>query len=98
MTSAITQGFLASLNATLKPITDERLANTPHTVSEPGLTRHGLGDEAFEAAMEQRRVWIRENCESDVLPEPLRQNGRLIGRLYRFEDPNVAFFFKMRFG
>src|SRR4051812_43006762 len=98
MTSAITQGILASLNAKLKPITDERIANTAHLVPQPGLTREDMGDQGFEAAIEERRVWIREKCQGDVLPEPLRQNGALIGRRYRFEDANEAFWFKLRFG
>jgi len=98
MTSAITQGILASLNAKLRPITDERLANTSHAVSQPGLTSEDMGGQEFEAAIEERRRWIREHCHGDHLIEALCQNGRLIGRLYRFEDPKEAFFFKLRFG
>ena len=94
---AITKGFLASLRAALGPTIDELVSRTPHTVPQPGLTREDMGDQGFAAAMEERRIWIRENCQGDVLPEPLRQEGRLVGRRYRFEDPNEAFFFKMRF-
>lgn len=96
--SAITQGILASLSAKLRPITDERLANTPHTVSQPGLTRHDMGDEAFRAAMEERRVWIEANCRAGHLIEPIRDHqGILVGRRYCFEDPNEAVWFRMRF-
>ena len=96
--SAITKGFLTSLRAALGPTTDELIATTPHTVPQPGLTREDMGGQEFEAAMEERRLWIRENCQGDVLPEPVRQDGMLVGRRYRFEDPNEAFYFKLRFG
>ena len=98
MTSAITQGILASLTAKLKPITDERVANTPHIVTQPGLTRADMGGPEFEAAIEERRHWLREHCHGDHLIEPIRQDGRLVGRRYRFEDVNEAFWFKLRFG
>jgi len=97
MTSAITQGILASLGSKLRPITDERIASTPHTVSQPGLTRADMGDQGFKAAIEERRRWLRENCQGDHVIEPVRQEGRLVGRRYRFENPSEAFHFRMRF-
>ena len=96
-TSAITQGIRASLNATLKPITDQRIANTPHIIPQPGLTHEDMADEEFQAAMEERRRWLRVHCQGDHLIEPMRQEGRLVGRRYRFENPNEAFHFRLRF-
>ena len=82
----------------LEPITDERLATTTHTVPQRGLTRADIGDEAFEAAMEERRVWIAENCRGDHLIEPIRDHQDMhVGRRYWFEDPNEAVWFRMRF-
>ena len=97
MTFAIMQGVLASLTAKHQPINQARRKAMPHTVRQPGLTRHDLGDEAFEAAMEERRVWIAENCQGDHLIEPIRKDDGLVGRRYRFEDPNEAFHFRLRF-
>src|SRR5690242_10894437 len=95
---AITKSIRASIRATFGPTIDELVAKTPYTVPQPGLTREDMGGQEFEAAMEERRMWIRENCQGDALPEPVRHEGRLIGRRYRFEDADEAFFFKLRFG
>jgi hypothetical protein len=76
MTSAILLGIFASLNRQRPPITEARARATPHTVPQPGLTRRDLGDEAFEAAMEERRLWIMEHCRFDHMIEPLRKGAR----------------------
>ena len=88
---------MTDLASQLRPITAERLANTTHTVSQPGLARADMGDQGFEMAMEERRRWIGEHCRGDHMIEPMRQDGRLVGRRYRFEDPNEAVWFRMRF-
>ena len=56
-----------------------------------------MGNQGFQAAIEERRRWIREHCQDDQLIEPIRQKGRLVGRRNRFENHNEAFHFRMRF-
>jgi hypothetical protein len=98
MASQLVQDIFARFLPDLQPITEARRDATPHVVSQPGLTRDHLGDEVFEAAMEERRLWIAQNCREDHLIEPLRnERGVLIGRRYRFADPDEALWFRMRF-
>jgi len=88
---------MSALGSKLRPITAERLANTTNTVSQPGLAHADMGDQGFETAIGERRRWIREHCQDDQLIEPIRQKGRLVGRRFRFEHPDDAFHFRMRF-
>ena len=95
--ATLAQTILAALSSKHRPLSATP-SITSHMVRQPGLTRADMGNQAFEAAMEERRVWIRENCRSNHLIEPIRDHqGVLVGRRYRFEDPDEAVWFRMRF-
>ena len=89
--------IISSISAKCPPFTHQRRnAMTAH-VDQPGMTLENYGSEGFEAALTERRHWIAENCSADHLIEPMRHDGREIGRRYCFTDSYDAFAFRLRF-
>jgi len=80
-------------------IDDARRAATPFLVPCNGLNEDNLGQVRFSQELNDRRAWIEAHCGCDHVAEPIRDaQQRLTGRLFRFADPNEAFWFKFRFG
>lgn len=78
-------------------VDEARRQATPLTVDCVGLTRENLGDERFEDEMHERESWSRQHCIGKREVEPIRDDRRLIGRRYRFENLSEAVHFKLRF-
>jgi hypothetical protein len=78
-------------------IDDARLAATPYVVDWVGLTREDLGDAMFEERLWAARHWCNERCPNDHEIEPIRDQGRLIGRQFRFANDADAALFKLWF-
>ncbi|WP_147707339.1 hypothetical protein [Microvirga massiliensis] len=74
-----------------------RRAATPLIVDCIGLTCENLGDERFENELHQRMGWCKAKCRGDWEIEPIRQDGRLVGRRFRFGNVTEAVHFKLRF-
>lgn len=80
-------------------VDDARRMATPHVVECHVLDEDRLGQQRYSQELDDRRVWIKEHCDSLHEIEPIRdQVFRLTGRRYRFSDPDTAFWFKIRFG
>lgn len=57
-----------------------------------------LGDEQFLAGLDERRRWLAQHCVRPFMFDDLKDpSGDVIGKLYRFEDADDAFWFRMRF-
>lgn len=70
----------------------------PHTVPQPGLMRLDLGEDVFLARLDERRHWLAQHCVGSFMFDDLKdQSGNVVGKLYRFEDADEAFWFRMRF-
>lgn len=83
--------FMARLNA-------DKLKATPHVVPQPGLLRSVMGDDAFLAALDERRRWIADCCEGEFKIDELKNEaGYTIGKIYRFFDRDEAFLFRLHF-
>jgi hypothetical protein len=78
-------------------IDEARRAATPHIVEWRGLSREDIGDALFEAKFCAARRWCDERCPQDYEIEPIRDHGRLSGRLFRFADDTDAALFKLWF-
>ncbi|WP_238258448.1 hypothetical protein [Methylorubrum podarium] len=90
--------MLPSFRAVITRLNADKLQATPHVVPQPGLLRSVMGDDAFLAALDERRRWIAANCEGSFQFADLRDSkGKLKGMLYKFADRNEAFSFRMYF-
>lgn len=70
----------------------------PHTVPQRGLMRLELGDDLFLARLDERRHWLAQHCAGSFMFDDLKDpSGDVVGKLYRFEDADEAFWFRMRF-
>ena len=78
-------------------IDDARRAATPHAAEWLGLTREDLGDADFEEKLWEARHWCKERCPTDHEIEPIRDQGRLVGRQFRFAKETDATLFKLWF-
>ncbi len=76
---------------------DTRRAETPHVIDCMGLSEEHLGQRAFTDELRERRQWCVDECGGDHEIESIRDQGRLVGRRFRFGDLNDAVFFKLRF-
>ncbi len=76
---------------------DSRRGETPHVIDCMGLTEEHLGQQAFSAQLQERRQWCEEECGRNHEIEPIRDEGRLVGRRFRFGNLNDAVFFRLRF-
>ena len=60
--------------------------------------RLNVGDDQFLAGLDERRRWIAQHCVKSFMFDDLEDpSGNVIGKLYRFEDADEAFWFRMRF-
>jgi len=75
-------------------ITPARLAATPHVITCSDLKEDNPGQ---LRALRDRWDWCRERCPDDYEIEPLRRNGRLVGRRFRFVRECDAALFKTFF-
>jgi hypothetical protein len=91
------QTILDRMNTNLRPVTKARIAACSHVVEQPGLTRQHLGDQAYEAAIYARRVWIAEHCVGDHIGETVSKGGCATGKRFRFADKDDADQFGLRF-
>ncbi len=93
--------FLQRLEATYGTkmgfITEASRAATPYVVDCYGLNDEDLGWERYVQELQDRQEWCKERCPSDHLIEPLRLDGRLVGRQFRFAREEDAALFKMFF-
>jgi hypothetical protein len=78
-------------------VTDVRRAATPYIVDCIGLNDEDLSYGVYVAQLCERENWCRQHCPCDHEIEPLRRQGRLIGRRYRFSRQGDAALFKMLF-
>lgn len=86
-----THAFITRLDA-------DKLKATPHVVPQPGLLRSAMGDDAFLAALDERRRWIAKHCVGEFQIADLQDEiGEKIGKSYRFSDRDVAFLFRFLF-
>lgn len=86
-----THAFITRLDA-------DKLEATPHVVPQPGLLRTVMGDDAFLAALDERRRWIASYCARAFLIDDLRdKRGNPIGKSYRFADELDGLSFRLRF-
>ena len=67
-----------------------RHAATPHVVEWRGLTREHIGDAEFEEKLRAARNWCKERCPESHEIEPIRDQGRLVGRQFRFAKALVS--------
>ncbi len=75
-----------------------RRITLPNVVECHGLTEDQMGQQTFCLELIRRRAWIEDNCLSDHVIEPMHDKTlRLVGRVFRFYDPNEAFAFRIRF-
>ncbi|MEL6064977.1 MULTISPECIES: hypothetical protein [unclassified Methylobacterium] len=95
----------SKLNENLPPgvkrgfVDDARRAATPHTVRCIGLDEDALGERRFAQEHQTRMRWIKAHCEGGYEVEPIRDGQhRIASRLFRFADPDEAFWFKLLFG
>lgn len=83
--------FIARLNA-------DKLKATPHVVPQPGLLRSVMGDDAFLAALDERRRWIAAYCTGSFTIGDLRdERGNVSGRIYCFSQYTDGTYFRFRF-
>jgi hypothetical protein len=70
----------------------------PWEVPCVGFTREALGDEAFELEHRRRRLWCEMECPQAHYIHGLHDDrGKLIGRVFRFQNPDNAVWFRLRF-
>lgn len=81
----------------LDALVEERRQLYPHTVRQPGLLRSRLGDDEFFSRQRERRLWIKENCKGSFWVDTLIENGKEVGKLYRFKDIHEADWFRYVF-
>lgn len=64
----------------------------------PGHSRDHLGDEAFELEHHRRRAWCKMECPHRHYIHGLYdEDGRLVGRVFRFASDVDAVRFKLTF-
>ncbi len=78
-------------------IDDARRAETPHVVDCIGLSDENLPYPVFCEELQRRERWCDRQCRPDYEIEPIREDGRLIGRRFRFADLSTATLFKLSF-
>ena len=81
----------------LNALVDERRRSHPHTVRQPGLLRSRLGEDQFLRLLDERRHWIAEHCKGLFWVDTLIENGKEVGKLYRFKDIHEADWFRYVF-
>lgn len=87
-----------SMHATIARLNADKLRATPHVVPQPGLLRAVMGDDAFLAALDERRRWIAAHRISAFDLNDFRdEHGSSAGKLYRFEMEFDAIAFRIRF-
>jgi hypothetical protein len=75
-------------------ITPARRAATPYTIDCLDLNEN---NPAQLVGLQVRREWCEERCPTDYEIEPLREDGPLIGRRFRFVHQRDAALFKVFF-
>jgi hypothetical protein len=95
-----TLGYAAAAMACAKAgfLTDERRAATPYIVNCLNLNDEDLSYRMYVTQLQDRENWCRQHSPHDHEIEPLRDQGRLIGRRYRFAHESDATLFKIFFG
>ncbi|WP_293795380.1 hypothetical protein [uncultured Bosea sp.] len=78
-------------------VLEERRRSHPHAVRQPGLLRSHLGDDRFLRLQDERRRWIAEHCKRPFWVDTLTEDGKEVGKLYRFADLYEADWFRYRF-
>lgn len=87
-----------SVHAIIARLNTDKLQATHFVVPQPGLLRTVMGDDAFRAALDDRRRWIGENCVDAFYFSDLRDDcGHLAGKSYRFMNEHDAIWFRFRF-
>ena len=87
-----------SMHAIIARLNADKRHATPHAVPQPGLLRATMGDDAFLAALDERRRWIAAHRIIVFHLDDLRdERGKVDGKLYRFANELDAFAFRMRF-
>lgn len=90
--------MLPSFRVVITRLNADKLQATPHVVPQPGLLRTVMGDDAFLAALNERRQWMADNCKRQFHLDDLRdERGHLLGKSYRFQDNNEALWFRLTF-
>jgi hypothetical protein len=97
MVDQLIQRIAARNGVRLGFVDDARRAATPHVIKWLGLTREDLGDADFEEKLCAARNWCKERCPDSHEIEPIRDQGRLVGRQFRFASDNDAALFKLWF-
>ncbi|WP_455962009.1 hypothetical protein [Methylorubrum aminovorans] len=86
------------MHAIIARLNADKLKATPHVVPQPGLLRTVMGDDAFLAALNERRRWIAQHCYGAFRLGNIKDdNGELTGKSYCFADQQDAFAFRLRF-
>lgn len=94
MTTPFVQAVRSFISAEVA--TNRRLH--PHVVRQRGLLRLVMEDDEFLAQLSERRRWIAAHCRGSIMFDDLtNESGDVIGKLYRFEDADEAFWFRMCF-
>lgn len=81
----------------LDALLEERRLSHPHSVRQPGLLRSRLGDDRFFNLLDDRRLWIHENCEHPFWVDSLIESDKEVGKVYRFADLREADWFRYVF-
>ncbi len=86
------------MHATIARLNADKLRATPHVVPQPRLLRSVMGDDAFLAALDERRRWIAAYCTGAFQLDDFKDKDRkVIGKLYRFANELDALAFRLLF-
>jgi hypothetical protein len=78
-------------------LVEARRQSHPHAVRQPGLLRSRLGDDQFLRLQDARRRWMKENCKHSFWVDSLIEDGKEVGKVYRFTDFYEAVWFRFTF-